>query len=349
MRNHNYRLFRIYGYPVFGVLLYLFFQLINPVENWLRDFMSMSIGEFFLQILFCVGYASILFELGIQLTHLLNKWYPWERGIGKRIAIQLGTHSIITLLLIQFFFEIYLRSYFQDETLYRQVMIIGIILCLLNNAVFTAEYFFHKWNDASVKGLELERLSNQAQLDVLKLQLDPHFLFNNLSAAISLVEDEPKVAISFITKLVSIYRYMLSNKSQHIISLQEELDFIRGYLYLYQTRYGESIQVEIADFSQAHKYGVPPLTLQLLIENAIKHNMFSLDEPLTIQILITDKELIAVKNNKSPRLHKEVGLQMGLKNIEQRYVLMNKVSPVIIDKEDSFTVEIPLIKLSDQE
>ena len=109
MRNHNYKLFRLYGYPIFGILLYLFFQLINPVENWLRDFMQMGIGEFFLQILFCIGYASILFELGIQLTHLLNKWYPWEKGIGKRITIQFGIHSVITLLLILFF----LRYIFQ--------------------------------------------------------------------------------------------------------------------------------------------------------------------------------------------------------------------------------------------
>lgn len=349
MRNHNYKLFRFYGYPIFGILLYLFFQLINPVENWLRDVMQMGICEFFLQILFCIGYASILFELGIQLTHLLNKWYPWERSIGKRIAIQLGIHSVITLLLILFFFEVYLSVYFHDDTLFRQVIIIGIILCLLINAVFTAEYFFYKWNDASVKSLELERLSNQAQLDVLKLQLDPHFLFNNLSAAISFIEDEPKIAINFITKLVSIYRYMLSNKTQHIISLRDELNFIKGYLFLYQTRYGDSIKVEIGELAFAHKYGVPPLTLQLLIENAIKHNMFSLDQPLTIQIYFTNEKLLSVKNNKSPRLHKENGLQMGLKNIEQRYLLMHKKAPAIIDEIDFFTVEIPLIKLSDQE
>lgn len=344
MHKHSYKLFRIYGYPGFGLVLYLVLILINPYEQTFNSWRYYAMGDFVLEFTFSIAYAAVLFETGIRLTALLNKWYPWERRIKSRFGIQLSLHIAIICIILNLFFRFRFPAYFgYDELLLRQAIIIGVIFSLLITAVFAAEYFFYRWNDARLKSLEMEQLTTQAQLDALKLQLDPHFLFNNLSTATALIEDQPSTAISYITKLSSIYRYMLANRMRNVISLKEELEFIKAYLFLYQTRYGDGISVKIEDIGEAALSGLPPLTLQLLIENAIKHNRFSTDAPLNIHIYFPDAKSMIVENNRLPKMTREPGTQMGLKNIQDRYRLMNQQAPVITDSDNFFRVEIPLM------
>jgi LytS/YehU family sensor histidine kinase len=230
--------------------------------------------------------------------------------------------------------------------MFRQTVIVGVIFSLLITAVFAAEYFFYRWNDAKLKSLEMEQLTTQAQLDALKLQLDPHFLFNNLSIVTALIEDQPSTAVSYVAKLSSIYRYMLTNRMRNVIPLTEELEFIKAYLFLYQIRYGNGINVRIDEVGVAELSGLPPLTLQLLIENAIKHNVFSTESPLNIHIYFPDGKSLVVENNKMSKLIQELGTNMGLKNIKERYRLMSAPAPVITDGDLFFRVEIPLINLN---
>ena len=190
--------------------------------------------------------------------------------------------------------------------------------------------------------------ATQAQLDALKLQLDPHFLFNNLSTLASLIPDNPALSVDYVIKLSSIYRYMLTNRPQNIISIKAELEFINAYLFLYQTRYGEAIHINISNIEELNNQGIAPLTLQLLIENAIKHNSFSADSPLTIDIFSKDNQWIVVRNNKSLKLTREPGSQLGLKNIRERYLLLGDGEPVINNEEDFFEVKIPLLLLNNK-
>ncbi|MDP4208169.1 MAG: histidine kinase [Bacteroidota bacterium] len=291
-------------------------------------------------------YATGLFETGIQLTTLLNNWYPWENRIKSRFFIQLSLHITIVSVIITLFFSFSFPAYFKyDDLLYRQTIIIGVIFSLLITAAFTAEYFFYRWNDAKMQALKMEQYTTQAQLDALKLQLDPHFLFNNLSILTALIEDQPSTAVSYVAKLSSIYRYMLTNRMQNVIPLTDELEFIKAYLFLYQIRYGEGIKIDIEDYKAAAQSGLPPLTLQLLIENAIKHNLFSTDSPLNIHIYFPKSKFMVVENNKMPKTIHEPSTNMGLKNIRERYRLMNKKALVITDDHDFFKVMVPLITL----
>lgn len=343
MPNHSYKLFRIYGYPGFGLLLYLILILLNPYERSYNSWRFYGILDFILEFIFCTTFAAVLFETGIQLTILLNKWYPWETRMKSRFSVQLSLHISIIYLLLNIFFKYKFPARFEyDELLLRQTIIIGVIFSLLVTAVFTAEYFFYKWNDVKLKSVEMERHTTQAQLEALKLQLDPHFLFNNLSIVTALVEDQPATAIAYLAKLSSIYRYMLTNRMQNMISLQEELEFIKAYLFLYKIRYGEGIQVNIEDSTKVCYLSLPPLTLQLLIENAIKHNIFSIHKPLNIHICFPDEKSMVVENNKAPRMIREPSTNLGLKNIQERYRLLNQQTPVITDNVDFFRVEIPL-------
>ena len=343
MHKHSYKLFRIYGYPGFGLFLYLILVLLNPYERSYNSWRFYKQLDFILEFIFCTTFAAVLFETGIQLTILLNKWYPWETRMKSRFGIQLSLHIAIIYLLLNIFFKYKFPARFEyDELLLRQTIIVGVICSLLVTAVFTAEYFFYKWNDAKLKSLEMEQLTTQAQLDALKLQLDPHFLFNNLSIVTALVEDQPATAISYLVKLSSIYRYMLANRMHNMIPLKDELEFIKAYLFLYKIRYGEGIKVNIEDSKNVCNLCLPPLTLQLLIENAIKHNIFSANTPLNIHIYFPDAESMIVENNKAPKIIQEPGTNVGLKNIQERYRLLSQKTPVITDDQHFFRVEIPL-------
>jgi hypothetical protein len=321
--------------------------LINPPDRIFNSWRYYEFGDFILEFVFAVAYATALFETGIQLTAWINRWYSWENRIKSRFGIQLSLHIIIIYIILSLFFKFKFPNYFgYDEVMFRQTVIVGVIFSLLITAVFAAEYFFYRWNDAKLKSLEMEQLTTQAQLDALKLQLDPHFLFNNLSIVTALIEDRPPTAVSYIAKLSSIYRYMLTNRTQNVIPLTEELEFIKAYLFLYQIRYGNGISVCIEEAGAAALAGLPPLTLQLLIENAIKHNVFSTDSPLNIRIYFPDGKSLVVENNKMSKAEHEPGTNMGLKNIEERYRLMNTPAPVITDDDHFFRVEIPLINLN---
>ncbi|SDP27923.1 Histidine kinase [Mucilaginibacter sp. OK268] len=347
MHKHSYRLYRIYGYPGFGLVLYLIMVLINPADRIFNSWRYYAFGDFILEFVFAVAYATTLFETGIQLTAWLNKWYAWENRIKSRFGIQLSLHIIIIYIILSSFFKFKFPNYFgYDELMFRQTVIVGVIFSLLITAVFAAEYFFYRWNDAKLKSLEMEQLTTQAQLDALKLQLDPHFLFNNLSIVTALIEDQPSTAVSYIAKLSSIYRYMLTNRTQNVIALTEELEFIKAYLFLYQIRYGSGINVRIDEAGKAILSGLPPLTLQLLIENAIKHNVFSTESPLNIHIYFQDKHFMIVENNKMPKNIPEPGTNVGLKNIRERYRLINRQVPVITDDDRFFRVKVPLIDLN---
>ncbi|MFF5383371.1 sensor histidine kinase [Pedobacter suwonensis] len=343
MHNKNYKYFRIYGYPGFGLLLYLILVLLNPFERTYNSWKLYFLLDFVFEFTITIAYAALLFEVGIQLTKLLNKWYPWETRTKRRFGIQLSLQVTIIYFVVNVFFKFKFPARFgYDELFLRQTIIVGAIFSLLITAVFAAEYFFYRWKDAGLRSLELEQLTTQAQLEALKLQLDPHFLFNNLSIVTALIEDQPATAVSYVLKLSSIYRYMLTNRTQDTITLAEELGFIESYLYLYKIRFGEGIIVKIGDSKKARALRLPPLTLQLLIENAIKHNTFTEGSPLFIHIYFPNGQSMVVENNKIPKTFELVGTKVGLKNIKERYRLLNQEAPHVTDEENLFKVEVPL-------
>lgn len=346
MKKSNYKLFRIYGFPAFGMFLYLILILLNPLEGTFESWKSYGPFDFVIEFFFCTFYAIVICETGIQINKWMSVFYSWDHHIFSRFPFQLLLHSFILYCLIRVFFLFDFPAYFEYDTLLlRQIVIIGVIMSLLSTTVFAAEHYFYNWTSAKTRSIELEKYTNQAQLEALKLQLDPHFLFNNLSTVTALIDDEPAIATAYVTKLASIYRYILGNRTLDTISLQEEMGFIDNYLFLYETRYGNSILVNIEENKLIQRTEIPPLTLQLLIENAIKHNTFSNESPLCINIYYFGNSTMVIENNKSLRTELRNGTKLGLKNIAERYRLLNCPAPVIIENDELFRVEIPLITI----
>ena len=193
------------------------------------------------------------------------------------------------------------------------------------------------------KNKDLQQANLMAQFEVLKNQINPHFLFNSLNVLKSLVKKDPVRAEEFINYFSRIYRIVLDIKDTKLIPLAEELELVRKYKHLQKIRFDEALEIDLRVSDKLDKYLLPPFSLQLSIENCIKHNIVTSDSPLHIQIEI-NKDCLEVKNNKQLRIKKPSSSQIGVKNIVDRYRLLKMPLPEILDAEDQYVIRLPLIR-----
>jgi LytS/YehU family sensor histidine kinase len=183
---------------------------------------------------------------------------------------------------------------------------------------------------------------------MLRNQVNPHFLFNNLNTISSLVYDSPDVASDFVRQLSHVYRYLLDYQNRDLITLAEEEPFIQAYIKLMQIRFANNMRIEWQIPSQYHRYGLVPVCLQMLVENAVKHNIVSKSKPLSITISITEDLYLQVKNNYQPKKTTEYSTRIGLANIQSRYHFLSNRSVIIDAQAEYFSVQIPLIERNDE-
>lgn len=221
--------------------------------------------------------------------------------------------------------------------------LINLFLHLVNAILFFFQEYKRKWSEAE----ELRSRSEQAQLQLVRNQVNPHFLFNNLNVLSGMVIRENPEANRFIEEFSKVYRYILSNQEKELVRLESELNVIQPYLFLLHKRFDEGLHVHM-DIREPHlQQHIVPAALQMLIENAIKHNVVSRNRPLHIDIHTNGNDTLVVKNNLQPRIMHEPSTRMGLENIRKRYELISG-QPVQVNRtEDSFEVRIPLLKLND--
>lgn len=208
------------------------------------------------------------------------------------------------------------------------------------NLVFV---FAKKYRTKELETEELKRINAQAQLQAIKNQVNPHFLFNNLNVLSSLIMLDNPDANKFIEEFAKVYRHILSSQQEELIPLQTELDYMQPYIFLLKKRFPGSINININIPDKFFTWQILPVALQMLIENAIKHNIASRLKPLQIQISIDEQNNLVVYNNLQPKLPDGESTNVGLKNIAQRYDLIAGKQIDIIKTEDRFSVALPLI------
>ena len=222
------------------------------------------------------------------------------------------------------------------------------ILCGLAIILFTLVYeilFLNKERELDSKIVkQLDRERSQAELEVLRNELDPHFIFNSLNTLNHLILNNPQQAYSFNNKLAQVYKYFLVNKHNEVISLSEELDFIDSYFFLLQIRHDDKLKLETELNGQNERViMIPPLALQILVENAIKHNEFNQENPLGIKIVMNNHYL-KVSNNIKPKPYMINSTGIGLKNLSARYRLLCNKDILVETTDKEFIVKLPLIK-----
>ena len=222
-------------------------------------------------------------------------------------------------------------------------IVIGMLISLVILSIEISTQFFTQWKRSLIEIERYKTESVQAQLQSLKNQINPHFLFNNMSVLSSLVYKDQDKAVDFINQLSKVYRYLLDNRDNELVSLNSELAFIKSYTYLLQIRFDTNIIFEMNIPSESMHLLVPPMSLQMLIENAIKHNEVSSEQPLKISVVANVDELM-ISNNLQLRSNVEAGSQTGLRNIKERYKFYTDRQVEVSSNKDSFVVKIPLLQ-----
>ena len=286
------------------------------------------------------------FMIGLKvIVTMLDKRVPWLRCPQKRLLYQFLVTLlfscmviIISVLLINLlagqrltsgiFFE---QSYFMAK--------IAFLFVFWGTVISNAVIFFKNWKESAVQQEILKREQLALQYETLKSQVNPHFLFNNLNSLTSLINSNPAKAIDFVKKLSEVYRYVLDQKNQELVPLETELRFVESYIYLHKIRFGENLQVQI-EINPQH-YKVIPLSVQLLVENAIKHNEISDQKPLAIRIFSRDEYLIV--ENKLQKKSGSEGTGTGLQNISARYGFFSDRKVIIAFNNEIYRVSIPLL------
>lgn len=223
---------------------------------------------------------------------------------------------------------------------------IGLFYATIIGAIYEARYFFRQWLVEKRASEELRRAKLEMQLSSLKGQVQPHFLFNSLNSLQALVKaGENDKAVRFIGDLAQVYRYLLQSNEQTLITLDDELTFTHAYLNLLKTRFDEGLRLDVAIDPTYRTYRLPPLTLQLLVENAVKHNVVSASRPLTIRLYSNGHQTLVVENNLQRRPRSDVASdKKGLLTISQKYRLLGQPDIEIQETGQSFIVTVPLVK-----
>ena len=209
-------------------------------------------------------------------------------------------------------------------------------------------YWYMKKREQQVKKVQqLQQEKIQFEFQVLRNQVNPHFLFNSFNTLISYIEEDPTMAVDYVENLSTFFRNIVNYREQDVISLEEEISILKTYFYLQQKRYGSNLALNISVSEEQKKLiFIPPLTLQLLIENAIKHNAVSKETPLEIKVYL-DKDKLVIKNNINPKITREPGTGTGLQNIVKRYNLLSKEDVTVLNDGINFTVILPVLNKSD--
>jgi two-component system, LytTR family, sensor kinase len=218
---------------------------------------------------------------------------------------------------------------------------------VFHNSVILLIYFAmqnqRRRQQVEVENAALKEENVSAQLDLLRQQVQPHFLFNALNTLKSMVKANDPAAANFIIHLSGVYRYLLQSSMKQQVSIQDELDMLHSYAFLLKTRFGDNFKLDIRLPGQLRSYKMPPLTFQLLLENAVKHNVVSMEKPLHIEVFGTDENEVAVRNNLQPKKSVEESNGAGLENINRRYELLIGKGIEVQKTAGYFEVRLPLM------
>lgn len=339
----------------------------NQVFHHLRDLLLVTIiGVFitFLFYLFSGANGSFLSRIpGIALYSLTIGGFLWKGNqflghfIHKKInidrnpkkalwwsLISMFIYTIIAIVFVNYFWEVLMSDRLFANLFSGWMLItmaIQFVITIIIASILFSISFFNAWRRTAVNEEKLKTESIALQYKALKNQVNPHFLFNSLNTLSTLVYRDPDIAAKFIKQLSEVYRYVLEHKDNELIGIKTELEFVEKYLYLQKIRHGDNLISNIR-LKNCADCKIVPLSIQMLVENAIKHNIVSKDDPLTINLFQED-DYIVVQNDLQPRSTVEDSEGIGLNNIRDRYNHLSDKEFIVSKGEGLFTVKIPII------
>lgn len=335
------------NYSAKSIFLRLLFELVVAIVTIkLVTVLNLSAEEqqyvdFWIYLIYTLG-IMILCESIVFVNHQLDKRYPIPHRLLKRTVSQ-ALINISILLIILFFMQLFMSWHYPNKSF--RVPLIGLVVGMAISAIFARDVIIIKmielWRESERKINEIKQEKLKLSYNSLQDQLNPHFLFNNISVLKSLIYYDRKKALVFTEDFADVYRYVLKSAEKRTVKLSDELEFVKKYLALHKSRLGNGLITNISVDPALLALEIAPLSMQLLIENAIKHNITDDDNVLIINILTSDKS-IEVNNNIQPK-ESSYSTQKGLDNLIKRYEFLSKQAIEINNDEKTFSVRIPLI------
>lgn len=296
--------------------------------------------------------------MGIRfINHKLDSTHPWNQDLKKRFGLQATLNLAFVLLAMvamQVLFALLRwlvmgRAFISldDEVVVTVVYVsAAFVVVLIDWGIF----LLNSWRQSDAAKERYRKEGIEFQFEMLRNQVNPHFLFNNLNTISSLIHSQPEVAGEFIRQLSKVYRYLLEYQGRELISLKEELEFLSSYLYLVRMRFGQNLQVELDIPATYHHLQVVPVCMQMLVENALKHNIASRNKPLLLSVTVLQQEqdtYLVIRNNLQPKSSTEFSSRLGLKNIQKRYQFLTSAPVAITQSDTDFEVQLPLLNTNE--
>ena len=324
------------------LLLLLLFVQMTYLEGSLRLYLAAFLWIFTVVVFLWWGNRFIFYRL------------TGNRSVGlstPRFLFQLfltTVYSLCCINLTYYFYKITATSVAPDAAQFLVLNVYGLLFIIPVLSINFGIFFMLQWKKAHILSDKLKEENLNSQLEALKMHLDPHFLFNNLNVLSALIEKQPSEAKNFLDHFAEVYRYVLQYKKEELVALKTELEFLNAYIYLLKQRFNEQllIRIEVSD-AEALTRCVPPMALQMLVENAIKHNKISAQKPLKMSIQ-SDRDFLIVQNDYQPRMADQVmRFRSGLDNITKRYSYLTDTPIEVVQNEEIFYVKLPLLELEE--
>ena len=308
----------VYAHPEVGFLKYFIISFIRTALIWNGS-------------MFIIQYS-------------INRFSMFNETV-KLITFQILALTIFVFVVEMgeiFVFENYLKIPLDRSD--RITLIVGsLLITFMISSIYASVAFFIQWKANLLRAQSLEKANLEARYETLRNQVNPHFLFNSLNTLLMMVSDN-QAASKYVESLSDFMRYMLNTRDKEAVLLRDELKIARQYVFIQQSRFGGKLSVSFEVPESCFHYAIPPLSLQMIIENAIKHNVISKDNPLVVKIFVEDNEYLVIENNISPKIEKEPSTGVGLENIRNRYLYLTGKVVIVKNENGAFIVKLPLFE-----
>jgi sensor histidine kinase YesM len=338
--------FRFFRFTKWNLIVPVIIGLIITLLAYPQGFLSASVMLFVLLYSLAIGIPSMKsFE---YIEWKLEQHIPWLKNPVLRLILTAFLEiiaGILVLTIVNFLIFIVIQRQ-QIDILYSKTFeglkyIAGTVIITI--ILINLSFFFKSWKQAAVNEEKLRREKLLIEYEALKNQVNPHFLFNNLTALSSLVYKDQEKAVTFIQEFSNVFRYVLESRDKEVVDLATEKRLLKSVSYLYRIRYEDSLQIRIIIPDSSDKY-IIPMALQMLLENAIKHNTISAGSPLVVEIM-EEEDYIFVRNNLQLKKTEIVSSKIGLENIKSRYKYLSDKEVLVEVSDESFTVKIPVLSI----
>jgi len=302
-----------------------------------------------LSFLYTIMIAFIIWQGNRYLHFSLRTYFDWINKPVKKIIVLILTIIFYTvpvsILLLVGWYKIFTDDPVNWRVITESTLIILSAVIFITH-IYETVFLVKETESEMIKNEQLERAKAEAELEALKNQIDPHFIFNSLNTLSHLIEEKPVRAKLFNDNLADVYRYILQNKVRGLVVLREEINFLKSYFMLLQIRFESAVQLKIVvSENLMDQFLVPPISLQILLENAIKHNEFSEVMPLVVEIKMENDHII-IHNQAKKKILRKPSSRIGLQNLQERYKLITGREIIIKAEEKDFTVSLPVLKIA---